>query len=199
MSRRLIAALAVTLGLFGVSAAQAAVLVYGAYLVGTNEVPANSSFGTGVGIITFDNIAQTLQVDITFSGLTGTTTASHIHCCAPVGTNGGVATQVPTFFGFPLGVTSGSYSQVFDLTQASTYNPTFVTNHGGTVASAESDFLAGLVGGQTYLNIHTSAFPGGEIRGQIGLVPEPQAWALMIVGFGLVGTTLRRRRGAFVA
>jgi hypothetical protein len=195
MSRHLTTSFIVTLGLLGANATQAATLVYDAYLVGTNEVPANPSFGTGIGIITLDNVAQTLQVDITFSGLTGTTTASHIHCCAPVGSNGGVATQVPTFIGFPTGVTSGSYFHIFDLTQASTYNPAFVTDHGGTVASAESDFLAGLASGQTYLNIHTSAFPGGEIRGQINLVPEPEAWALMIMGFGLVGATLRRRRG----
>jgi hypothetical protein len=56
--------------------------------------------------------------------LTSTDTAAHIHCCAPLGTNAGVATTVPTFLGFPLGVTSGTYSsQVFDLTQPLIYNP----------------------------------------------------------------------------
>jgi hypothetical protein len=40
-----------------------------------------------------------------------------------------------------------------------------VSSHGGTVASAEAALLDGLRAGQTYLNIHTSMFPGGEIRG----------------------------------
>ena len=51
------------------------------------------------------------------------------------------------------------------MTLASSYNPAFVTAHGGTVAGAEADLLAGLKAGQAYLNIHSSTFPGGEIRG----------------------------------
>ena len=65
---------------------------------------------------------------------------------------------------------------------------------GGTAASAEAALFAGLNSGQAYLNLHTTAFPGGEIRGQFAAVPEPGTWALMITGFGLVGATLRRRR-----
>ena len=65
------------------------------------------------------------------SGLTSNDMAAHIHCCAPLGTNVGVATTVPAFPGFPLGVTSGTYSSVvFDLTQPTIYNPAFVTLEG---------------------------------------------------------------------
>jgi hypothetical protein len=106
-----------------------------------------------------------MTVDVVFSGLTTGTTASHIHCCAVPPTNAMVATTVPRFPGFPTGVTSGSYSHTLDMTDAGSYNPAFVTAHGGTVASAEAALLAGLLAGQAYLNIHTTMFPGGEIRG----------------------------------
>src|SRR5216683_2297764 len=87
-------------------------------LTGANEVPPVPSPGTGLATVVLDSTAQTLQVNVTFSGLTSNDNAAHIHCCAPLGTNAGVATTVPAFPGFPLGVTSGSYSSVvFDLTQ----------------------------------------------------------------------------------
>ncbi|MDQ3686119.1 MAG: CHRD domain-containing protein, partial [Acidobacteriota bacterium] len=66
---------------------------------------------------------------------------------------------------------------------------------GGTVAGARAVFLAGLQGGQTYFNIHSNAFPGGEIRGQLQPVPEPAT--MILVGTGLAaiaGRKLRRRR-----
>jgi hypothetical protein len=51
------------------------------------------------------------------------------------------------------------------MTSAASYNPAFVTANGGTTAGAEAALLAGLEAGQAYLNIHTTMFPGGEIRG----------------------------------
>jgi hypothetical protein len=199
MSHRLMAALVAAATLSAAGAAQSAVLVYRADLSAANEVPTNVSAGTGFGIFTIDDVLNTMQVAITFSGLSGTTTASHLHCCAPSGSNAGVATQVPTFSGFPLGVTSGVYSHLFDLTLTSTYNPTFVTSHGGTAASAEAALLAGIASQQSYLNIHSTVVPGGEIRGQLLAVPEPGTWAMMILGFGLAGAGLRTRRRTAVS
>jgi hypothetical protein len=68
-----------------------------------------------------------------------------------------------------------------------------VTENGGTPAGAEAALLAGLASGSAYLNIHTTLFPGGEIRGflQPASVPEPAT--LTLVGLGL-GATIRRRR-----
>lgn len=53
--------------------------------------------------------------------------------------------------------------------------------------------LFNLKNDRAYLNFHTSRFPGGEIRGAID-VPEPATWAMLVVGFGLIGAALRRRR-----
>jgi hypothetical protein len=140
--------------------------VFFATLNGPSESPANSSTGTGSALVVLDAAADTMRVMIAFSGLVGTTTASHIHACtASPGTGtAGVATQLPRFVGFPTGVTSGTYDNTFDLTQASTYNPAFVTAQGG-VAAAEAALTSCIGSDQAYLNIHSTSFPGGEIRG----------------------------------
>src|SRR5437899_2428680 len=116
-------------------------------LAGANEVPLVVSPGTGFATVVLDPTAQTIQINVTFSGLTSNDVAAHIHCCAPLGTNAGVATTVPAFPLFPLGVTSGSYSSaVFDLTQSTIYNPAFVTMQVG-LSQAEAARIAGMVKG----------------------------------------------------
>lgn len=180
-------ALVTCLAAFG-GTAEAAV-TYKSVLSGANEVPPNASPATGEATIVIDGDLLTLTTS--FSGLLAPTTVAHIHCCtAPTG---GVATQVPSFPGFPSGVTAGSYSQTFDLSLASTFNPSFVFGY-PNLETAKLAFLTGLADGTAYLNIHTSAFPGGEIRGSFSAVPEPSAWAVMILGFGAAGAALRRRR-----
>lgn len=192
-------ALAAILALGCAQAAQATPLQFRAILSGLNEVPVNASPGFGQAIVFIDPALNTMQVGVTFGGLTGTTTASHIHCClaSPFlpGVNVGVATTVPTFTGFPLGVTSGTYSHLFDMSALGSYNPAFVTAHGGTALSAEDALFMGIEDGETYLNIHTNLFPGGEIRGFLTFVPEPVT--LSVFGAGLAGVAfLRRRRKA---
>src|SRR5438105_4941269 len=160
----------------------AAPMAFVAKLAGANENPPTTSTGTGTAIVIVDPAANTMGVSVTFSGLTSGNTAAHIHCCeATPGANANVmvATTTPTFAGFPLGVTSGSYNNTLDLTQASSYNPAFITSafdppH--TVAGAEAALIAGIQNSETYLNIHTNIFPGGEIR---GLLVAPQLTPLV--------------------
>lgn len=197
--RIMLAVLLATLA--AVPAAQAA--RYTTTLAGSQENPPNASAGVGTSFVVLDTAAHTLRVNVAFSGLTGNTTASHIHCCTAPPGNVGVATQTPTFVGFPLGVTSGAYDQTFDTTQASSWNAAFITANGGTPAGAEAALAAGLAAGQAYLNVHSSSFPAGEIRGFLaldagtGAIPTLSQWGvigLVALLALLAAVSMRRRR-----
>jgi hypothetical protein len=176
--------------------ASAAWVRFTATLDGPSESPPNASAGTGFAIIDFDTLAHTMRVSVTFTGLTGTTTASHLHCCTTTPGTGtaGVATQTPTFIGFPLGVTFGSYDHIFDMTATSSFNAPFVTANGGTAAGAELALFNGALQGREYLNIHSTFAPGGEIRGFLVLAPEPMTLSLFGGGFLVAAGIYRRRK-----
>jgi Cu/Zn superoxide dismutase len=80
--------------------AHAATTTFGGNLSGANEVPPTDSPATGSVKVVLDPTAQTIEITAAFSGLTTPDTAAHIHCCAPLGTNVGVATTLPAFPGF---------------------------------------------------------------------------------------------------
>ena len=160
--------------------------------------PADQSNGTGFVSIILDEDAFTLSVHVEFSDLTGMTTASHIHCCTAAAGAGsaGVATPVPTFPNFPLGVTAGTYDQDFDMSLASSWNPAFITAHNNSISDAFAAFATGLTDGKAYLNIHTSFATAGEIRTFPSQVPEPGTLALLATGVGTLSRVARRQRVA---
>lgn len=186
------------MGIMSTTYVSAQTKVYTAPLLGSNEVPAVMTPATGQVTITIDIAAQTMQVQATFSNFIGTTINAHIHCCASPGINAGVASETPSFSGFPIGVQSGTYDATYDMTQPTSYNPAFVTANGGTAAGASAALMAGLDAGQAYFNIHTSSFSGGEARANLQLnvpvvtaIPTLSTWglgilALLIVIVGMV-------------
>ena len=182
--------------LFVARTADASQITLSGLLSAANENPPTASLGTGTAIAIVDNVAMTINLTVVFSGLTTPDTAAHIHCCVAQGGNTGVATAVPVLPGFPLGVTSGTFiNQTFSLLDPAFYNPAFITANGGTVASAEPVLLNGLLAGQTYFNIHTSQFGGGEIRAfLLPTVTTPEPSTMILMSGGLASLLLRHRR-----
>jgi hypothetical protein len=186
-------------------AAHAIPMAFGGILSGANETPPNNSPGAGSVTVVLDPTAETIQILASFFGLTTPDTAAHIHCCQTTPGNPptvGVATTVPAFAGFPLNVTQGTYlSPLFSLEDPSFFNPAFVTAQGG-MEQAETALIAGIENGLTYFNIHTSNFPGGELRTQLlplGVpVPGPVGGAglpgLVMACGGLIALARRRRK-----
>jgi hypothetical protein len=110
-----------------------------ATLDGKSEVPANTSAGTGTADIDYDAASKKLSWKVTYSGLSGPATAAHFHGPAEAGKNAGVAVAIPNQGSSPV---EGS----------------------ATLTDAQA---ADLMAGKYYINIHTAANPGGEIRGQV--------------------------------
>jgi hypothetical protein len=174
--KRLLAALSLAL-VTGVG--HAAIIKFTAILDGASENPPNASTGSGFATVTYDDVLQTLRVQVSFFDLVSPTTVAHIHCCVAAPSNVGVAVTPVTFPGFPVGVTSGTYDNTFNLTLSATYTAAFVSNFGGgTVAGAELALVQGMTNGLAYVNVHSEQFPAGEIRGFLA-VPEPGTLALL--------------------
>src|SRR6201987_1050382 len=110
-----------------------------ATLDGKAEVPANTSAGTGTADLDYDAATKKLSWKVTYSGLSGPATAAHFHGPAETGKNAGVAVAIPN-----AGTSPAEGSPTLTDAQA-----------------------ADLTSGKYYVNIHTAATPGGEIRGQV--------------------------------
>jgi hypothetical protein len=172
-----------------VATAVSGATVYTATLDESQEVPPTGSAATGTGMATLDDTQTMLMVSLSWTGLTGPAGAAHIHCCPGPGANATVAIDfVPA--GFP-NTDSGTFNHTFDLTDAASYGGGFLSMF-SDVDAARMAVVSGLNSNLAYFNIHTDAHPGGEIRGDIQVVPEPAT--ILLMGAGLGAIVLIRRR-----
>ena len=120
------------------SPALAETISFKADLKASEEVPANDSKGTGTVTATYDTASKKLTWKGNYSGLTGPATMAHFHGPAEPGKNAGVAV--------PITPSTSPFENSANLTDAQ---------------------AADLLAGRWYVNVHTAAHPGGEIRGQL--------------------------------
>lgn len=137
-----------------------------ASLTGSAERPtANNSAATGLASLTLDG--NLLTYSVSYSGMVAT--ASHLH--GPAGADATAGVMVP-----------------FTLSSSSANTGLF----SGTATITDTQ-KSSLLAGNTYVNVHSSTFPGGEIRGQVVAVPEPGTLALLAVGAGALVVRARRK------
>ena len=166
-------------------AAQAVTFQFNANLNSAQEVSSNAATATGLAVLFYNdgNTVVTFDDSYSFSlfasGLSGAITGAHIHAPGLVGANGPVVV--------PLNVTPFTFSNAGGS----------LLIGGAGVAPPSALFLSQLQGGQAYVNLHTAIRPGGEIRGQlfqVAVVPEPETYAMLLAGLGLIGWIGARRR-----
>ncbi|MEL6522096.1 MAG: CHRD domain-containing protein [Pseudomonadota bacterium] len=176
--------------------AEAAVFSFTSTLSGDQEVPPVSTDASGTAKLTVDDEAETLDfslqiigfgTDDLFDALVAAPVGPvHLHN-APAGSNGPIvvpfafdpSTYVDTTEGFDLSVTDYAFADAAALA--------------GSDLSFDA-FLAGLLGSEFYINVHTDAFNSGELRGQVSPVPLPASVLLMIAGLGGLAVAGGRRR-----
>ena len=130
----------------------------------------SGSPGTGMATVSYDDSTTLLGWDISWGGLLGTETAMHFHGPASPGVNAGVMVNISAISG--------------------TSSPSVGSTTISTTQAAE------LLNDLWYINIHTDRDPGGEIRGQVLLIPEPTSVILCLGGLVGMGFVVRRKRYA---
>jgi hypothetical protein len=134
-----IGGLALAMALGSTASVRAETLTYKVALKSADEVPPNASSGSGTADVTYDTQTKQLKWKVSYAGLTGPATAAHFHGPAEPGKNAGVMIPIQNIGTSPA---EGS----------------------ATLTDAQA---ADLTGGRLYVNVHTAANPGGEIRGQV--------------------------------
>ncbi len=157
---RTVFCLLLTLGAFYVNGQ-----VFTTTLTGAAEAPPNASPAVGSATVTINNTLNTMRIQANFSGLTGNASAAHIHAPTAVAGTGTAGVATANFPGFPFGVMNGTYDNTFDMTLASSYNASYLSANGGTPSTAFAALKNALSAGKAYFNLHSTTFPGGEIRG----------------------------------
>lgn len=133
---------ALCLAASSITAWSADTAAFTAALSGTAEVPANASAAKGTLEASLDRSTGILRWSLTYDGLSGPATMAHFHGPALPGANAGVVVPFPIASSPSTGQATLTAAQITDL-----------------------------MDGKWYANVHTAAFPGGEIRGQVMVKP----------------------------
>lgn len=189
--KKVLSALALAASTLALAPAAQAADIYRATSSGPAESPPNGSPGSSIATLEIDG--SLLRAEVPFSDLVAGTTVAHIHCCTTEAFTG-VAPPAISLADFPMMVTAGEYTHTFDLGEAAVWEPAFLAQVDGTPSGASSALLAAMNANQAYLNIHTTRYPNGEIRGFVvaAPIPEPATWGML--GIGLAGLALMARR-----
>lgn len=147
------ASIAVAAAALCVAVSAGAQTTYSCLLTGLSEVPPNASPATGSATVVLDVTQTQLSISVQFANLIGTYTASHVHGPAAAGVNAAVRWG---FVGAPAGwvFSNGNHDGVLTNFQ---------------VVGVTATDVANLNAGMFYVNVHSSTFPGGEVRGQLTL------------------------------
>ena len=194
------------------SAAAQAVTVLTATLTNSQENPPTvptlttgqpRPTSSGTATFTLNDAMTSMSFTATISNIdfTGSQTAdvndnliaAHIHAGAAVTptTNGGV---VWGFFGSPLNDNNPNDVVITPLAGGvgGTISGKWDAPEGNNTTLAAQ--LSNILEGRSYINFHTTQFAGGEIRGNISPIPEPETYALMLAGLGAMSLVARKRR-----
>ncbi|HUB96946.1 MAG TPA: CHRD domain-containing protein [Stellaceae bacterium] len=142
ITRRALIALVCATGIAWAGHAQAAPESFTVQLTGAEQVPPVQTAGSGSAAITYDPATRHVTWNVTYSGLSGPATMAHFHGPAAAGKNGPV---------------------VIWLSKRGDPAPSPFSGEATLTAAQAQQFMAG----EWYVNVHTEAHPGGEIRGQV--------------------------------
>ena len=209
--RKVLSRLMVAASLTAPLVANAVVYQFNASLNGANEIGTlSNATATGVATLFYDNLNTASLLDDTYSfsmsvfGLSGGTPGSgkaanafHIHGAATAAENGPVRVALDN----PALFTSLNSGSILLVGGSGLAVPTIAATAAGpfNVGYPAMSFLDMLQGSLAYVNVHTAMHPAGAVRGQllqVAVVPEPETYALMLAGLGLVGALARRRKRA---